>query len=71
LTQREVLKGLAIEGSTAVYTKGFISKYKLGTPAYVQAALKVLLKKGILDREEKLYSVVDVFFAEWVRRRGE
>jgi len=65
--QWKVLKAIAYEGNAKLMTsKNFISKYNLGTPSSVHTAVKSLLKKEMIYKEEDDYFIYDVFLERWL-----
>ncbi len=67
--QRELAIALSKMPGENVYSRDFIARHDLGSPSSIQTALEALEKKGILERENGGYSLSDVFFAEWIRRK--
>jgi len=66
--QKECLYAIAKEGEAANITGGnFVKKHALYSPASVQTAVRQLLDKEILTKNQNLYSVYDRFFAIWLR----
>lgn len=65
--QRRLLLGMAREHEPNLYSTEFIVEYQLKTVAHVQRALKLLENKGLVEKRK----IVDLFFAEWLRRRVE
>ena len=67
--QKTVLVALAKNGATKGITSGaFIRQYRLTSASAVQAAVKGLLEKDFITCEKGVYSVYDLFLAEWLRR---
>ena len=67
--QKTVLIALAKNGATKGITSGaFIRQYRLTSASAVQAAVKGLLEKDFITCEKGVYSVYDLFMAEWLRR---
>ena len=67
--QKTVLIALAKNGATKGITSGaFIRQYRLTSASAVQAAVKGLLEKDFITCEKGVYSVNDLFMAEWLRR---
>ncbi len=65
--QKELLIAIAKEGKTTEPTSGaFVKKYKLSSASSVQAALKGLLEKDFITREQDVYRVYDLFLAAWL-----
>lgn len=66
LLQRRALTALGREGGEGLFSMDKVTRYELGTPASAQTAFKGLQKKGIVEREEKMYVFSDVFFKQWI-----
>lgn len=66
--QKELLIAITKEGKATEITSGsFVKKYKLSSPSSVQAALKGLLEKDFVTREQNVYQVYDRFLGIWLR----
>lgn len=67
---KEVLYAIAKEEKASHVTSGdFVKRHALFSQSSVQAAVKVLLQRGIITRKEKAYSISDKFFSLWIRRK--
>ncbi len=66
--QRALLRGIALDGGTKIFSKDFIVRHSLGTPSNVQRAAQYLVERGLLERLDGSYAVVDVFQREWLKR---
>ena len=66
--QKIVLQAIAKEGTAKNITSSrFIKKYNLNSASSVQAAVKFLLKSGILTQDDEgSYRIYDYFFSEWL-----
>ena len=65
--QKVVLQAIAREVRAQNITSAkFIKKYGLNSASSVQAAVKMLLKNGIVTQAEGVYRVYDRFFAQWL-----
>lgn len=66
--QKIVLQAIAKEGTARNITSSkFIKKYNLNSASSVQAAVKLLLKSGILTQnDDDSYRIYDYFFSEWL-----
>jgi len=69
LVQRRLLEAIVHAGSKEFLTEESIKKYDLANISIAQTALKSLMEKQILDRENDVYWFTDVFFKEWIRRK--
>ena len=67
--QKNLILALTLNPEANIYSHEFLSEHELGAPATVQTAVKALEKKGLLDRANGGYSISDVFFVEWVKRK--
>jgi len=72
INQRKLLKGLALEGSnTMPFSAAFAHKYGLGSSSNVQRAANSLIKRDLIDREDRSFTVIDRFFRIWIRERED
>lgn len=69
LHQRRTLQAIASQGGGNIFSHSFIEENNLGAYASVQTSIRLLVKKGILDKENNTYVFTDVFFKEWVKRK--
>lgn len=67
--QKDLILALTLNPEANIYSQEFLSKHELGIPATVQTAVRALEKKGLLDRANGSYSISDVFFIEWIKRK--
>ncbi|MEX0813715.1 MAG: ATP-binding protein [Chitinophagales bacterium] len=66
--QVQLLKAIAREEPAENITgKSFIMKYSLGVASSVQSAIKSLLDKEIVFKEDGQYRIHDVLFQKWLR----
>jgi len=67
--QWAVLKAIAHEGNAKLLTsKDFIRTYDLGTPSSVHNAVKALLTKEMIYKENEEYFIYDVFLERWLEK---
>ncbi|MBF0433162.1 MAG: AAA family ATPase [Fibrobacteria bacterium] len=64
--QRVVLEAVARENVAEVYSKDFIQKYHLGTPATIQRAVQKMIKMDILTKKRDKFIIVDPIFSYWL-----
>ena len=65
--QKELLFAMAKEGKTSEITSGdFIRKYELKSASSVQSALKGLLSRKIVVKENGFYVISDRLFRMWL-----
>lgn len=64
--QSRVLLALAKSDEKMIFSKNFISKYDLSTPATVRKAIKVLIDKEIIKKENDHYTFELPFFKNWL-----
>ena len=71
LTQRQ-RQALTILSETAPGENPFraeaLKRFKMSQPAIMVRALKSLMDKDLVDKENGRYEIVDLFFKRWVRR---
>ena len=66
--QRRTLIGLASEPPGAhVYGADFVRTYRLQSPSSVQSAVRALLDRDLIDRENGSFLILDRFFRLWIR----
>lgn len=67
--QRNVLIAIAAEGEAKNVRSGsFAKKYHLPSPSSVNSAIKGLLEKDFITKNEDAYTVYDKFFDLWLKR---
>lgn len=72
INQRRLLKGLALEGKTAApFSAAFTQRHGLGTASSVQRAATTLIKRDLIDRAARSFTVTDRFFRIWIQEREE
>lgn len=68
--QKEVIYAIAKEGKAkAVTSSSFVRKHGLKSPSTVQSALRQLLEKEFITRENDVYIVYDRFFGLWLAEK--
>lgn len=67
LGQRRLLQALAEYGGKGIFSHPFLRRANLAPASSVQTAVKLLIKKDILQKEDGEYSFTDAWFKEWVR----
>lgn len=67
--QKDLILALSLNPEANIYSQEFLTEHELGAPATVQTAVKALEKKGLLERQNGSYSISDIFFVEWIRRK--
>ena len=66
--QRELLVALARDDPESVYSRAFTERWRLGASS-IQATLKALESKGIVEKEKQgNYRFDDEFFRIWAAR---
>jgi len=67
--QKEVLFAIAKEGKAIEITStDFIKRHGLYSPSSVQSAVRQLLDKEIITKDEVVYQVYDRFFGLWLSK---
>jgi len=68
--QKRVLLSLAKEETAPeIFSSEFIKKHNLSSPSSVQKAIKVLLEKEIIEKNNGKYIFIEVFFKRWLKER--
>ncbi len=70
LTEQQYLLLKAIgkeDGIAQPSSKVFINKHKLGTTSTINSAIKSLLNKELIFKEDGSFKVYDVFFSLWLK----
>ena len=69
-SQRRVLIGLASEPAGAqIYGSSFVRTYGLASASTVQSAIRALLDRDLVDRNNGSFMILDRFFRLWIRTR--
>lgn len=68
--QRVVLKAIAIFGGANIFSQEFLQVSEVGSISTLQTSLRLLLKKGVIERHNGSYVISDVFFRAWIRKRA-
>jgi hypothetical protein len=72
MNQRRLLRGLAVEGKQALpYSAAFAQKYGIGTSSSVQRAVTGLVRRDLVDREDRSLIISDRFFRIWIQERED
>ncbi|NOT45194.1 MAG: ATP-binding protein [Acidobacteria bacterium] len=69
LAQRAVFRAVVLRNGREILAASTRSRYRLGGPSSVQAALSALVRQDVLLKEGQTYVVVDALLREWVARR--
>lgn len=70
-TERRLLLAVAETGEATLFAAEFLRKYRLGAASSVQRIVERLAHKGIIDRTEGGYRIIDPLFAQWIRREDQ
>jgi uncharacterized protein len=68
VTERRLLFGIAETAEAAPFAIAFLRKYQLGAASSIQRVVERLVQKGVIDRTENGYRIIDPFFALWIKR---
>lgn len=69
LNQRAALKAIADHGGAGVFSQEFLALSGIGSLPTLQTSLKLLVKKGVVEKQDGGHAITDVFFREWIRRK--
>lgn len=64
--QRELLIAISRDDPSSLFSNEFLQKHLLGTASSIQKAIKLLVRREILLKENGRYIFEDVFFKRWV-----
>ncbi len=68
--QKRLLISLAKEEDTPeIFSNEFIKKYNLSSASSVQKAIKALLEKEIVEKNDTKYIFIDIFFKRWLKEK--
>ncbi|MDI6792173.1 MAG: ATP-binding protein [bacterium] len=65
--QRQIMSALSQEEKAEVFSSKFLQKYNLGAASSLQKTLKSLMEKDLIEKEDGVYVMADVFFKRWIR----
>ncbi|MFH1562468.1 MAG: ATP-binding protein [Nitrospirota bacterium] len=71
LKQKQVLIGLSQQEGIEVFSADFLRRYNLGAASSVQKALKGLMEKELIEKENSRYIISDIFFKRWVLEQSK
>ena len=65
---RQALIALAnLSPGDKLFSEAVVQKYGLASAPTFRKALKRLVEKGLADRDQHKYSIIDVFFKKWLQ----
>ena len=64
-----MLIAIASSGGENVFSSDFIRDNDLGAVSSVQTSINLLMKKEIIDKEDNIYYITDVFFKKWIEKK--
>lgn len=64
-----LIRALATEPSSSLYSQQYIQRHRLGSLGGVQAARKKLLQLDLIENQEKVWRLVDPLFKEYLLRQ--
>lgn len=68
LHQRNVLRAIATFGGGRIFSQGYIATSGIGPSSTLQTSVALLIKKEIIEKNNGIYEITDVFFKEWIKR---
>jgi uncharacterized protein len=66
--ERRLIFGIAETGEAAPFATDFLRKYQLGAASSVQRMIERLIQKGLIDRTDSGYRLIDPILALWIKR---
>lgn len=70
LHQRNVLRAIANFGGEKIFSQEFIAVSGIGPSSTLQTSIALLIKKEIIEKNNGVYEITDVFFKEWIKREA-
>jgi len=67
-TQQKTLKGLVVHDKF-VFSKEFLNQHKIHTTSGVQRSIEVLMRRGIIDKQNEIFNFEDPFLKKWLLTR--
>ena len=68
LFQRNVLQAIANFGGEKIFSKEFMAETGIASGSTLQTSITLLIKKEIIEKNNGIYQISDVFFKEWIKR---
>ena len=68
LHQRNILEAIANFGGEKIFSHEFVNASGIKPGSTLQTSVKLLIKKGIIEKNNGIYEISDVFFKEWVKK---
>lgn len=69
LNHRATLKALSVHGGGAVYSQDFLTFSGIRSLSTLQTVIRLLIKKGIVEKSNGTIAFDDVFFREWIKTK--
>lgn len=63
-----MLKALAVEGDSGIYSEEYRLRHGLGAPSTVQTALNALKTKDLVESTAEGYVITNGFLSAWIKR---
>ncbi|MEW5766053.1 MAG: ATP-binding protein [bacterium] len=67
--QKNLLFALTKTRSSRIYSADFINNHSLGSTSMIQKSIRALLNKEVIEKNEGIYEIQDVFFRQWLQTR--
>jgi len=68
LHQRNVLRAIANFGGEKIFSQEFAEATGIISGSTLQTCVELLIRKGIIEKNNAIYEITDVFFKEWIKR---
>ena len=68
LHQRNILEAIANFGGEKIFSHEFVNASGIKPGSTLQTSVKLLIKKGIIEKNNGIYEISDVLFKEWVKK---
>ena len=66
-----LLRAIASEPSTSIFSQEYIQRHRLGSIGGAQAARKKLLQLDLIEQRGKVWGIVDPVLKQWLQRKND
>lgn len=68
LHQKNALRAIANFGGEKIFSQEFMAINNIGPSSTLQTSVKLLIKKEIIEKNNGIYEISDIFFKEWIKK---
>lgn len=70
INQKTLMKAISVHGGKNLFSSEYLSVSGIKAGSTLQTTLKLLLKKGLLEKQSGDHVITDIFMKEWIKRRA-